>query len=126
MSAAALLTQLRDLELRLLDPQVRGAAAELETLLDPAFVEFGASGRCYTRAEVIAALTTSAVVADYVTDDFSCVLLVPQLAQLRYRTRVHADGVVRCALRSSLWRLDGARWRMLFHQATPFTDNPAS
>ncbi|WP_425526757.1 hypothetical protein [Xanthomonas campestris] len=40
MSAAALLTQLRDLELRLLDPQVRGSAAELETLLDPAFVEF--------------------------------------------------------------------------------------
>ncbi|MFS8431079.1 nuclear transport factor 2 family protein [Xanthomonas campestris pv. plantaginis] len=114
------------MELRLLDPQVRGAAAELETLLDPAFVEFGASGRCYTREEVIAALTTSAVVADYVTDDFSCVLLVPQLAQLRYRTRVHADGVVRCALRSSLWRLDGSRWRMLFHQATPFTDNPAS
>ncbi|WP_425526758.1 hypothetical protein [Xanthomonas campestris] len=71
-------------------------------------------------------MTTSAVVADYVADDFSCVLLAPQLAQLRYRTRVHADGVVRCALRSSLWRLDGARLRMLFHQATPFTDNPAS
>nr|WP_272910746.1 nuclear transport factor 2 family protein [Xanthomonas campestris] len=114
------------MELRLLDPQVRGSAAELERLLDPAFVEFGASGRCYTREEVIAALTTSAAAADYVTDDFSCVLLAPQLAQLRYRTRVHANGVARCALRSSLWRLDGARWRMLFHQATPFTDNPAS
>lgn len=99
---------------------------ELEALLEPAFIEFGASGRRYAREEVIAALTTSAAAADYVADGFVCVLLAPQLAQLHYRSRAHADGVVRCALRSSLWRLDGACWRMLFHQATPFTDNPAS
>ncbi|KLD71822.1 nuclear transport factor 2 family protein [Xanthomonas pisi] len=126
MSACALLTQLRGLELRLLDPQVRRSLPELEALLDPAFVEFGASGRRYTREEIIAALTASAAAADYAADGFVCVLLAPQLAQLRYRTRAHVDGVVRGALRSSLWRLDGACWRMLFHQATPFTENAAS
>ncbi|MCS3745829.1 hypothetical protein FHY18_001390 [Xanthomonas arboricola] len=124
MSACALLTQLRGLELRLLDPQLRRSVPEeLEALLEPAFIEFGASGRRYAREEVIAALTTSAAAADYVADGFVCVLLAPQL---HYRTRAHADGVVRCALRSSLWRLDGACRRMLFHQATTFTDNPAS
>ena len=34
-----------DLELRLLQPQVRASAGELETLLHPDFLEFGASGR---------------------------------------------------------------------------------
>ncbi len=53
MSEDALLVQLRTLELRLLDPQ---QLQVLEALLDPAFVEFGTSGRRYTRSEVIAAL----------------------------------------------------------------------
>ena len=32
-------------ELRLLDPAVRRAADQVEAMLDPEFVEFGASGR---------------------------------------------------------------------------------
>jgi hypothetical protein len=43
-------------ELRLLEPDVRGSAAEVETLLHPEFFEFGASGRHWDRASIVAAL----------------------------------------------------------------------
>ncbi|MFA0924800.1 hypothetical protein [Xanthomonas fragariae] len=49
MSQISLLLQLRALELGLLDSRVSSAVQALEDLLDPAFVEFGASGWRYTQ-----------------------------------------------------------------------------
>ncbi len=86
MSEDALLVQLRTLELRLLDPQQRADVQVLEALLDPAFVEFGTSGRRYTRSEVIAALRAPGVAAEYCAEDFECARLAPDLAQVRYRS----------------------------------------
>ncbi|AEO41344.1 nuclear transport factor 2 family protein [Xanthomonas euvesicatoria pv. eucalypti] len=126
MSEDALLVQLRTLELRLLDPQQRADVQVLETLLDPAFVEFGTSGRRYTRSEVIAALRVPGVAAEYCADDFECARLAPDLAQVRYRSVDRRQGVERQALRSSLWRSNAAGWQLLFHQGTLFTENAAS
>ncbi|WP_372156984.1 DUF4440 domain-containing protein [Xanthomonas campestris pv. fici] len=126
MSEDALLVQLRTLELRLLDPQQRADVQVLETLLDPAFVEFGMSGRRYTRSEVIAALRVPGVAAEYCADDFECARLAPDLAQVRYRSVDRRQGVERQALRSSLWRSNAAGWQLLFHQGTLFTENAAS
>ncbi|MBB4130337.1 nuclear transport factor 2 family protein [Xanthomonas sp. 3075] len=126
MSETSLLTQLRALELRLLGPQVRSSVQALEELLDPEFVEFGASGRRDTRGDVIAALMADDALVDYRADGFECVLLVPHLAQLRYRSIDRRGGIERHALRSSLWRADGNGWRLLFHQGTAFTENAAS
>ncbi|AOY68691.1 nuclear transport factor 2 family protein [Xanthomonas euvesicatoria pv. euvesicatoria] len=126
MSEDALLVQLRTLELRLLDPQQRADVQVLEALLDPAFVEFGTSGRRYTRSEVIAALRASGVAAEYCAEDFECARLAPDLAQVRYRSVERRQGVERQALRSSLWRSNAAGWQLLFHQGTLFTENAAS
>ncbi|MEA5122343.1 DUF4440 domain-containing protein [Xanthomonas floridensis] len=126
MSEDALLAQLRMLGLRLLDPQLRADVQALEALLDPALVEFGASGRRYTRSEVIAALRAPGVADDYPADGFECVRLASDLAQLRYRSMGRRQGVEREALRSSLWRRNADRWQLLFHQGTPFTENAAS
>ncbi|MBV6844432.1 nuclear transport factor 2 family protein [Xanthomonas axonopodis pv. cassiae] len=126
MSEDALLMQLRTLELRLLDPQQRADVQVLEALLDPAFVEFGTSGRRYTRSEVIAALRAPGVAAEYCAEDFECARLAPDLAQVRYRSVDRRQGVERQALRSSLWRSNAAGWQLLFHQGTLFTENAAS
>ncbi|APO99606.1 nuclear transport factor 2 family protein [Xanthomonas perforans] len=126
MSEDALLMQLRTLELRLLVPQQRADVQVLEALLDPAFVEFGTSGRRYTRSEVIAALRAPGVAAEYCAEDFECARLAPDLAQVRYRSVDRRQGVERQALRSSLWRSNAAGWQLLFHQGTLFTENAAS
>jgi hypothetical protein len=47
-----------ELELRLLQPEVRSSAAELEKLLHPDFFEFGASGKKWGRSQTISALAS--------------------------------------------------------------------
>ncbi|OKJ74755.1 nuclear transport factor 2 family protein [Streptomyces sp. CB02460] len=103
-------------ELRLLDPAVRASPEAVTDLLDPEFAEFGASGRRYDRASVLA--VTSAV-EDYGpgpdVSDLTGTLLAPDLVHLTYVTERNGT-LVR---RSSLWRRTGERWRMYFHQGTP-------
>ena len=114
---SALADQLRALEERLLQPEVRRARAELTALLDEDFVEIGASGRRYDRAAIIAALAADAAPGRVTLADFSARALAPDLVQLVFRT-VRDGDPPRAAWRSSLWRRRDGRWRMLFHQGT--------
>ncbi|WUT00546.1 DUF4440 domain-containing protein [Streptomyces sp. NBC_00708] len=103
-------------EMRLLDPAVRASPEAVTELLDPQFAEFGASGRRYDRASILA--VTSAV-EDYgpgpdVTD-LSGTLLAPDLVHLAYVTERNGS----LFRRSSLWRRTGGQWRLYFHQGTP-------
>ncbi|MGO4632045.1 DUF4440 domain-containing protein [Streptomyces sp. 2RAF24] len=114
-------------ELRLMDPAARVSAAEARRLLDPAFVEVGASGRRWTYEEMLAALPElDGGTQDgprYEPSGLRGVLLAPGLVHVTYETLI--DG--RRAHRSSLWRkmeadADGegqAGWRMYYHQGTP-------
>ncbi|AKO01688.1 DUF4440 domain-containing protein [Xanthomonas oryzae] len=126
MSEGALLVLLRTLEQRLRDPQLRADVQVLEASLDPAFGEFGTSGRRSTRSEVIAAVCASGVAADYQADGSECVRLAPDLASLHYRSIDRRQGVERQALRSALWHRNAAGWQLLFHQGTLFTENATS
>lgn len=107
-------------ELQLMAPAVRASRALAERLLDPEFVEVGASGRRWTREAMLAALPEMAGAAggpQYVPVDMAGTELAPGLVHLTYETAI--DG--RRALRSSIWRkLDETTgWRMYYHQATP-------
>ncbi|MGV9453715.1 nuclear transport factor 2 family protein [Streptomyces sp. NPDC003635] len=114
-------TQAVEGELRLLDPTVRASRSLAAELLDPEFVEVGASGRRWTYDEMLAALPQMAGATEngprYRPSDFTGVVLAPGLVHLTYETVI--DG--RRARRSSLWRArsDGTGWRMYYHQATP-------
>lgn len=112
-------------ELELLRPEVRTDAGRLDELLDPEFTEFGASGRHWDRASIIemllaepgpqseeaVAIEASDVVARRLADD---VVLVTYTAQRPDRR----------ALRSSIWRRTGGRWRVYFHQGTVTGSGP--
>jgi len=98
------------LERHLLNPDVRGDAAALDALLHREFVEVGASGRRWTRAEVIAAL-----VADPHTSHDVQSLHVDELA--------HGIALVTYDLagtrRMSLWVKEVTGWYLRYHQGTP-------
>jgi hypothetical protein len=106
-------------ELRLLDPEVRGSPELVGALLHPDFHEFGASGRHWDRASIIAdlAATTEPGTAPVVASRMKGVRLAPGLVQLTFDTA--ADG--RHVHRSSLWRRTEEGWLLYFHQGTPFT-----
>ncbi|MFF3757811.1 DUF4440 domain-containing protein [Streptomyces sp. NPDC002185] len=108
-----------DGELRLHDPAVRDSADGVR-LLDPEFVEVGASGRRWTYADMVAALPTLHGGADGPRIEVSGlrgVLLAPDLVHLTYESVIAG----RRARRSSLWRRGEGKtgWRLYYHQGTP-------
>ncbi|MBW8374085.1 nuclear transport factor 2 family protein [Stenotrophomonas sp.] len=116
----ALAAHLQALERALHDPVVRGDVAQLAALLDDDFSEIGSSGVCFDRAAALAEIPRERAQVEIVSSDYNCVLLVPTLAQVRYRSWYVIDGErQREVLRSSLWRRHGEAWRVVFHQGTP-------
>lgn len=101
------------LERELLEPAVRADLGRTGQLLHPDFIEIGQSGRLWTRDATMTSLAEDGqervdlelIAADRVSS--GSVLLT-------YRSHTR-EGTV---LRSSLWVLDGAAWRLRFHQGT--------
>ncbi len=87
-------------------------------LLDDDFREFGASGKVWTKPEILSSLEGEA--PKRITMAQFCVQPVSREAALvTYRATVTQDeGAPVESLRSSLWAFKEARWRMLFHQGT--------
>jgi len=107
-------------ELLLMDPAVRADPGRAAALLDPAFREFGSSGRVWDAASILAALAADAGTTPEVRDA-AATRLAPDVVLLTYRT-VRPG---RSTLRSSVWRRTDA-WRLLFHQGTPENVGPPS
>lgn len=107
----AILDDVLALEARLLDPATRREPAEVSALLHPEFREIGASGRWWSRDEIVDALAGESgeravardLAARFVGEGEGAVLVT-------YAT----DD----ALRSSLWVRWAGGWRVLFHQGT--------
>jgi hypothetical protein len=105
-----------DNERRLLDPQVRQSADHVDRLLHPDFFEFGASGRRWSRHEMMAALVAEGSLdgVPLTVSDFAAVRLSDDVVLVTYLTK----DVERRVRRSSLWRRTELGWRLYFHQGT--------
>ena len=104
-----------DGELRLLQPLVRRSRADVDALLDPEFAEFGASGRRWSRPEILASLASEDRETAVAAHDLRAVRIAEGVVLVTY---VSDDGERLCN-RSSLWRATPAGWRAYFHQGTP-------
>ncbi|MFJ7336980.1 DUF4440 domain-containing protein [Streptomyces sp. NPDC101110] len=109
-------------ELALLTPEIRCSPERVGALLHPEFHEFGASGRHWGRAAIIASLaaTTEPAGRRVAVSALRGVQLAPDLVHLTYDTEYDGSH----AHRSSLWRRTEGRWLLWFHQATPFSERP--
>jgi hypothetical protein len=100
---------------------VRHSKLAVEALLSEEFVEFGASGRVYRRAEVINLLTQEEDDTDIIlrTSNYALAPISQNAVLLTYQSHLtYRDGSERSALRSSIWKHDGKKWQILFHQGT--------
>jgi hypothetical protein len=115
----AICAHLRACELALLDPLVRRDRAKVAELLAEDFLEFGSSGRAWSREQILELLATE----DYsppAMEDFKCTQLGEGVALVTYRTvRTFAKAASWSAvLRSSIWVRENGTWRVRFHQGT--------
>ena len=83
------------------------------------FIEFGRSGKAYTRAEIIRR-DTAEIQATLPLPKLKIRMIGEDAALLTYNSRAVFDGVVEHARRSSIWTKTATGWVMRFHQGTPY------
>lgn len=83
------------------------------------FIEFGRSGKTYTRAQVMRS-DKSEIRARLPLPELTIRMLGEGSAQLTYNSHEVIDGVAQYARRSSIWTRTGTGWVMRFHQGTPY------
>src|ERR1700676_5134341 len=112
--------QLRKLEESLLDAAVRRAPERLRSLLAENFLEFGSSGRIWTRNCIVELLSGETAFIAPAIEDFRGNFLADNVALVTYRTvRTDPDsGEVSSSLRSSIWTHESGAWRARFHRGT--------
>ena len=103
-----------ELERELLGPLVRGDIGRTAVLLHPDFMEIGSSGRVWTRDAMMMALEEDPGERTDI-EILGADRIGTGAVLLTYRSYARTGTV----LRSSLWVLDGDRWRLRFHQGTP-------
>lgn len=89
---------------------------DFDQLLAADFFEIGTSGRTYTKAMQLAAVTDEPRVDIPEISAFRIVVLSDHCIQARYDT-LESSG--RRAHRSSIWKKN-TQWQMYFHQGTPY------
>lgn len=103
-----------ELERELLGPLVRGDIGRTAILLHPDFMEIGSSGRVWTRDAMMMALEEDPGERTDI-EILGADRIGAGAVLLTYRSFARSG----TTLRSSLWVLDGDRWRLRFHQGTP-------
>lgn len=115
------LEEIRSLEEALHRPEIRRSREAVEDLLAEGFMEFGASGRVYERATIIDQLAEQGDDNDgeLLASNYALKPISNDAVLLTYETeRSYQDGSKRRVLRSSIWKHNGLKWQMLFHQGT--------
>ncbi|MFD5276853.1 RNase H family protein [Pseudarthrobacter sp. NPDC058362] len=103
-----------ELERELLGPLVRGDMGRTAVLLHPDFMEIGSSGRVWARDAMMMALEDDPGERTEI-EVLSSDRIGASAVLLTYRSFARSG----TTLRTSLWVLDGDRWRLRFHQGTP-------
>ena len=115
------LAEIQALEEALHRAETRGCREAVDGLLASEFLEFGASGTVYDRETMIDLLAqeSGGDDGDLQASHYNLMSISHDAVLLTYRTkRSYPDGTTRRVLRSSIWKHDGRRWQMLFHQGT--------
>ncbi|MCO6408675.1 nuclear transport factor 2 family protein [Hoeflea alexandrii] len=115
------LEEIQSLEEALHRPDVRRSREALKTLLAEGFVEFGASGSIYDRRNIIDLHVQESGADDgnFRSSNYVLMPISNDAVILTYETEhSNQDGSKRRVLRSSVWKHDGLKWQMVFHQGT--------
>lgn len=110
--------ELKSLEESLWRPETRLDHSYMERILAADFLEFGRSGRTYTRDEIMAA-PPEAFAAVLPLKDLSVRLVTSEVALVTYVSESIEANVLDVANRSSLWIARPGGWQLRFHQGTP-------
>lgn len=108
-----------ELELSLHTKEVRSSRAALNDLLADEFREIGASGMYFGKQEVLDDLPEENGIT-IKANDIEFRQLSSEVAHITYRADfIRTNGnLLRTSYRTSVWKFNGLKWQMVFHQGT--------
>lgn len=111
------------LENKLQQPGIRKSVEQLEELISDDLIEFGSSGQIYTKKDVLNNLPVSPEIK-FIMTDFRIKILSSDIIQSLFKTEKinQQTGITTHSVRSSLWRNEKGKWKMLFHQGIPLKE----
>jgi hypothetical protein len=112
------LAELSNRELIFNCPEPGTTRGDFENMIVPDFQEVGASGRCYSRTEVLDVLEKRhATPYDDVweTSNFQCRRLAEDVYLLTYTVLQNNERLTR---RATIWQRTSEGWKIVYHQGT--------
>ncbi len=111
--------EILNLERQLILEEVRASADRIAEVLADGCIEYCSSGRIYhyTTGDTFG----SGKQANWEIVDFEAKELAVDIALATYRLLKHDEpnDDMRVSLRSSIWKVEDGKWKMIFHQGTP-------
>jgi hypothetical protein len=111
-----------DLETKLLKPEIRSSAKDLDFLIADDFIEFGSSGEVYDKKMILERLPKDTEISPvkFIVSDFQIKELNENIVLATFKTdKISLDNSHVLSLRASIWRKRSGNWQMIYHQGTP-------
>jgi len=108
---------LYNLELSLLQKEVRQSSEKLDRLVAEGFIEITSSGAVFDKKHIIEELPKMDVPV-FSINSFEVKELSPELAMTIFEISKNLNGVSTNSIRSSIWKKIDKEWQMIFHQGT--------
>lgn len=109
---------IQQLELSLLNSEVRKSKKALDSLIAEEFLEIGASGNVYNKDDILNALPNEET-NTYSMSNFDVISLSEGLILATYTL----SEKYRQTKRSSIWKSSNRKWELIFHQGTVIQDS---
>ena len=115
-----LLNPLRELEVEVHKACSNHDRKSIENLLHNSFLEFGRSGKTYTKSNILEQCSAQEIDFLVWSQEYALQHVSDDTVLLTYRSADISDrgDMKRYSLRSSLWVCEGKGWEMCFHQGT--------
>ena len=117
MPGVEVVTELRRLEESLWREETRFDRNYMDSVLAPGFIEFGRSGKIWTREDTLTT-PTRRIRARLPLPKFGVRMISGDIALVTYRSEGLEDDV-EVGNRASIWRRADDGWKLEFHQGTP-------
>jgi len=105
------------------DDNIRSSKSKLSDMLSDDYVEFGESGKTYSKNDCLESVSceNSVTIIDFKTKIISDDVILSTFVAKKINKHTKEE---KYSLRSSVWKLFGDKWKMIFHQGTPVKSNP--
>jgi len=110
---------MKTLEVSFFDNEIRHSGEMLNNLISDEFIEFGRSGKTFNKQEIISMLVNNDA-PRFKLDNFQINNLSGDVLLVNYISFIENENrQTEKSLRTSIWKLYGDKWKIIFHQGTP-------